>query len=110
MTKREEQVFYDLMDMYQFEVTRHVETDELWLTDLQDANLGGICDVPYKDEWAILDRMEMYHDDYIIEIIKQDYRVHFDTYKEYVDFLKSLNNPNEAYTIEILELIIKGQD
>jgi len=110
MTKREKKVFDDLMDMYQFDVTRHVETDELWLTDLQGANLGGICDLPYKDEWAVLDRMEIYHNDYIIDLIEQDYNVHFDTYQEYVDFLKSLNDKDEAYTIEILELIIKGEN
>ncbi len=107
MKKREKQVFNDLMEMYQFNVSKN-KNGSLLLEDLQSANLGGICDVSYQNEWKILDRMEMYHNDYIIRIIEEDYDVSFNTYQEYVNFLEEENNAEDLYTIEILKLIIKG--
>jgi len=107
MKKREKQVFNDLMDMYEFRVSKN-KNGSLSLEDLQSANLGGICDVSYRNEWEILDRMEMYHDDYIIRVIQDEYDVNFNTYQEYADFLEKENYKENSYTIEILKLFIKG--
>jgi hypothetical protein len=86
MTKRERAIFDDLMDAYQFQVI-HNDDKTLSVYDLQHACLGGICDEIFKDEFEILDRMEMYHDDYIIRILEDTFDTYFDTYGEWLQFL-----------------------
>lgn len=106
MTKREREIFDDLMDLYQFEVI-HNDDNTLSVYDLQGACLGDICDDIFKDEFAILERMEIYHLDYIIRTIEEDLGVYFDTFKEYLDYLISLDNKDDyGYDIAILSLIV----
>jgi hypothetical protein len=106
MTKREKAVFDDLMSLYEFEVI-HNDDDTLSVYDLQHACLGDICDEVFKDEFEILERMEIYHEDYIIRAIEEDLHVCFDTYGEYLDYLKALDNKDEyGYDIAVLSLIV----
>jgi hypothetical protein len=105
MTDRERFVFNDLMDAYQFEVI-HNDDGTLSVYDLQHACLGDICDEIFKDEFEILERMDMYHDDYIIRLLEEDFNIYFDTYGEWLQFLKEQNNDEYAYDIAILSLIV----
>jgi hypothetical protein len=105
MTDRERFVFNDLMDAYQFEVI-HNDDGTLSVYDLQHACLGDICDEIFKDEFEILERMEMYHEDYIIRLLEEDFNMYFDTYGEWLQFLKEQNNDEYAYDIAILSLIV----
>lgn len=106
MTKRERDIFNDLMDLYEFEVYTN-EQGQLQVYDLQGACLGDICSETFKDEWEILERMEIYHEDYIIRAIEEDLDVSFDTYGEYLDYLKALDNKDEyGYDIAVLSLIV----
>lgn len=65
MTQREKEIFDDLMDLYEFQVYTN-EQGKLQVNDLQRACLGDICDDIFNDEWEILERMDAYHQDYII--------------------------------------------
>jgi cobalamin biosynthesis Co2+ chelatase CbiK len=105
MNDRERFVFNDLMDAYQFEVI-HNDDGTLSVYDLQHACLGDICDEIFKDEFEILERMEMYHEDYIIRLLEEDFNIYFDTYGEWLQFLKEQNNDEYAYDIAILSLIV----
>jgi cobalamin biosynthesis Co2+ chelatase CbiK len=105
MTDRERFVFNDLMDAYQFQVI-HNDDGTLSVYDLQHACLGDICDEIFKDEFEILERMEMYHEDYIIRLLEEDFNIYFDTYGEWLQFLKEQNNDEYAYDIAILSLIV----
>jgi hypothetical protein len=105
MTDRERFVFNDLMDAYQFEVI-HNDDGTLSVYDLQHACLGDICDEIFRDEFEILERMDMYHDDYIIRLLEEDFNIYFDTYGEWLQFLKEQNNDEYAYDIAILSLIV----
>jgi hypothetical protein len=105
MTDRERFVFNDLMDAYQFEVI-HNDDGTLSVDDLQGACLGEICDDIFKDEFEILERMEAYHLDYIIANLEEDFDTYFDTFGEWLQFLKEQNNDDYAYDIAILSLIV----
>jgi hypothetical protein len=105
MNDRERFVFNDLMEAYQFQVI-HNDDGTLSVYDLQHACLGDICDEIFKDEFEILERMGMYHEDYIIRILEEDFNTYFDTYGEWLQFLKEQNNDEYAYDIAILSLIV----
>jgi len=105
MNDRERFVFNDLMEAYQFEVI-HNDNGTLSVYDLQHACLGDICDEIFKDEFEILERMDMYHEDYIIRLLEEDFNTYFNTYGEWLQFLKEQNNDEYAYDIAILSLIV----
>lgn len=67
-------LFEELMDLYEFRV--HIETNEdgeeiLKLEDLQRGNLGDIESEEFNDFYEILERMEAYHNDYIIRALDE---------------------------------------
>jgi hypothetical protein len=105
MTKREKAVFDDLMSLYEFEVI-HNDDDTLSVYDLQHACLGDICDEIFKDEFEILERMEVYHLDYIINGLEETFDNYFDTYGEWLQFLKEQNEEEYGYDIAVLSLIV----
>jgi hypothetical protein len=105
MTKREKAVFDDLMSLYEFEVI-HNDDDTLSVYDLQHACLGGICDEIFKDEFEILERMEVYHLDYIINGLEETFDNYFDTFGEWLQFLQEQNEEEYGYDIAVLSLIV----
>jgi hypothetical protein len=109
MTVEEKEFFLDLLDFYEFELISN-EDNTFSLKDLQGANLGDIEEDVFKDEWEVLDRLDIYHLDYIIRPIEEIYDVNFITYEEYLDFL--LSRPQEednVYFSKALKLItLKG--
>jgi len=105
MTKREKAVFDDLMSLYEFEVI-HNNDGTLSVYDLQHACLGDICDEIFKDEFEILERMEVYHLDYIINGLEETFDNYFDTYGEWLQFLKEQNEEEYGYDIAVLSLIV----
>lgn len=65
-------LFEELMDLYEFRV--HIETNEdgqeiLKLEDLQMGNIGNIESEEFNDYCEILERMEIYHEDYIVDAL-----------------------------------------
>ena len=67
-------LFEQLMDLYEFRV--HIETNEdgeeiLKLEDLQRGNIGDIESEEFNDYYEILERMEIYHNDYIIRALDE---------------------------------------
>jgi hypothetical protein len=105
MTDRERFVFNDLMDAYQFQVI-HNDNGTLSVYDLQHACLGDICDEIFKDEFEILERMEVYHLDYIINGLEETFDTYFDTFGEWLQFLKEQNEEEYGYDIAVLSLIV----
>lgn len=108
MTKREREIFDDLMDLYEFEVYTN-EQEQLQVRDLQGACLGDICSETFKDEWEILDRMEIYHEDYIIRSLEEDFDLYFETYGEWVQFLETQDKEKYGYDLAVLDLIVKAK-
>ena len=106
MTNKERSIFDDLMNMYEFKV-KTLDDGNLQLEDLQGACLGDICSEIFRDEWEIIDRMEMYHDDYIIRLLEEDFNTSFDTYGEWTDFLQTQDQDNYGYDLAILRLLTK---
>jgi hypothetical protein len=109
MTQREKEIFNDLMDLYEFEVYTN-EQDKFQVNDLQGACLGDICDDIFNDEWEILERMETYHLDYIINGLENTFNLSFDTFEEWVELLEREDLEELKYTEEILKLLTKGAE
>ncbi len=111
LTDKQEKIFDDLMDMYEFEVYENDE-GKLQVNDLQGACLGGICGEVFENKFDIIKRMEVYHLDYIIAPLEYEIDELFDTMVEWLDFLIERKNKIENqeddwdYTIEILKFII----
>ena len=105
MTKREREIFDDLMDLYEFQVYKN-EQGLLQVYDLQGACLGDICSETFRDEWEILDRMEIYHEDYIIRGIEEyvDIKNCFN-YEDILQVLEQENIEDLQYDMAILRLI-----
>ena len=110
LTDKQEKIFDDLMDMYEFEAYENDE-GKLQVNDFQGANLGGICGEVFDNKFEIIKRMEIYHIDYIIAPLEWEFDMSFDTMVEWRDFLPARRNKIENqeddwdYTIEILKFI-----
>lgn len=110
LTEEEQQFFDELMDFYEFEVYTN-EDGKLMVNDLQGgACLGDICDEEFNDEFEILDRMDVYHQDYIIAPLEEEYDVDFGTYEEWFDFLKNQDEYNlfkkEEFVLNLLSMLL----
>ena len=105
MNEKEIRFFNELLDMYEFEAYKN-ENGKLQLNDLQGACLGGICGDEFNDEFEILERMETYHDDYIVELLQEDYDIVLGTYQEWYDFLKEKNNKEHYFELNLFSLIL----
>jgi len=106
MTDRERYIFNDLMDLYEFEVI-HNDNGTLSVNDLQGACLGDVCDEIFKDEFEILERMEIYHLNYIVRVLEDDLNTFFYTIDECLEYLLKLDNKDDyAYDIAVLSLIV----
>ena len=105
MNKKEMKFFNELMDIYEFQVYKN-ENSKLQLNDLQGACLGNICDEEFNDEYEILERLGVYHDDYILNLLEEDYDICFDTYQEWYDFLKEKNNREHYFELNLFSLIL----
>lgn len=67
------QIFEQLMDLYEFRFYKAKNEDGetiLKLEDLQGANLGDIESEEFRDFGEIIDRMDAYHNDYIVECLE----------------------------------------
>ena len=110
MTDKQEKICDDLMDLYEFEVYENNE-GKLQVNDLQGACLGDICSEVFDDKFDIIERMNIYHIDYIITPLEWEFDKSFDTMVEWLDFLVGRSNTVEEqeddwnHTIEILKLI-----
>jgi len=108
MTIKERKVFDNLMSLYEFEAYKN-EQGLLQVDDLQGACLGDICSETFKDEFEILDRMEIYHLDYLIAPLEELFDIEFDTFKEWLDFLNTQDKEEYKCEIAYLDLIVKGE-
>ena len=102
MTKAQRDFFNLLMELYEFEVYRS-DNGKLMVDDLQGACLGDICSEQFDDEFEILERMEIYHNDYIMRPIEDEYDISFNTYEEWYEFLK---DKNESTALQLISMLI----
>ena len=111
-------IFKELMDLYEFRV--HIDTNEdgeeiLKLEDLQRGNIGNIESEEFADYYEILERMEAYHNDYIIRAIDEclDYYCKDETreWSTWEDLMEIVQDNFEElmeceWDIKVLELIL----
>lgn len=67
-----ENLFVEFLDMTEFSLQKRIDTDDVecyGVEDLQHANLGGIEQDFFYSASDILERMEVYEDDYIVKDI-----------------------------------------
>lgn len=107
MNEKEKKLFNELMEFYEFEAYEN-ENGKLQVNDLQGACLGDICSEQFKNEWEILDRMGIYHEDYIIRSLEDKYDMVLQNYTKWVEFLERENDKENEYDLTVLKLILKG--
>jgi len=105
MNKEQKEFFLEIMDLYEFEVYEN-DKGKLQVRDLQGACLGDICYEHFKDEFEIIDRMEIYHQDYILRVVEDEYDVHFSNYEGWYNFLKKENPEHYLFELNLLSLIL----
>lgn len=67
-------IFGEMLDLYEFRVFKAKNEDGeevLKLEDLQGANLGDIESEEFADYMQIVDRMSIYHNDYIVRDLEE---------------------------------------
>lgn len=110
-----EKIFNEFLDLTEFTLVKHKtgleDEDGVWsLIDLQGANLGDIESDRFKNAAGILDRMEIYINDYFIEDIEnllteKGIEVTWGSdYQEYIDNAKDLL-PDASWDFAVLDMI-----
>lgn len=111
-------LFEYLMNLYEFSFYKTENEDGetvLKVTDKQGANLGDIESEEFKDFAEILNRMETYHNDYIVECLAnaiddelQDITDEWDTWEELYNIcIKHIDRLTDyKFEIECLYLIL----
>lgn len=98
----------EMLEWYEFDL--EVSPQGLHLVDLQGANLGGIEGEVFSDLKEVVDRLSVYHEDYVIRDIENQY---YDTDpKENVSTWEELLLKSKELNLEgayFLEMIVEGE-
>lgn len=110
-SKKDLKLFEELMDLYEFKIVRYY--NGLGVIDLQGADLGDISKDRFKNMYEILDRMEIYHEDYIIrdieEFINKSYYCYQDYIKPFKNFIDKQDSKEDyQWEYDILKLISRS--
>lgn len=109
-------LFEDMLEFYEFDL--EVDNEGFWrVADRQDGNLGGIEQEQFNTLADILDRMDVYHIDYIIRPLSENFPdIEFynwnELYNEIVEIVKnSAEDLSEfEFDIRVLEMILYGAE
>ena len=107
-------LFEDMLDLYEFDLA--VDNEGFWrVVDRQAGNLGGIEQEQFNTLADILDRMEVYHNDYIIEDLEKcfpeiEYSNWEDLYKELISLSNDEDLSEFEFDIRVLEMILYGTE
>lgn len=107
-------LFEDMLDLYEFDLA--VDDEGFWrVVDRQAGNLGGIEQEQFNTLADILDRMEAYHNDYIIEDLEKcfpeiEYSNWEDLYKELISLSNDEDLSEFEFDIRVLEMILYGAE
>lgn len=115
-----EKIFDEFLDLIEFSLIKHKiefeDEDGIWsLVDLQGANLGNIELDRFKNATGIVDRLEIYINDYFIEDIEnlldeKGIEVTWGSdYQEYIDNAKDLL-PDASWDFDVLDMICNHVD
>ena len=117
-----EKLFDEFLDLTEFILVRHQNdydeyADEYghWsLIDSQGANLGDIEDDRFKSAAEILDRMDIYIHDYIIEDIQEclneaGYDYYTGNYQGMIEYCRG-KLPENKWDLDVLDMIINHFD
>lgn len=105
-------LFEDMLDLYEFDLA--VDDEGFWrVVDRQSANLGGIEQDKFETLASIVDRMDAYHNDYIIEDLENyfpeiEYSNWEDLYKELISLSNDEDLSEFEFDIRVLEMILYG--
>lgn len=96
----------ELLNLYEFEIV--VNNDlSLSLVDLQGGNLGNIESESFKDFDEIIERLDIYHYDYIVRALEEEFNISENDFNDWKDMYNHLKNKT-SWDIDILGLIVGG--
>lgn len=108
-------LFKDLLDLYEFDLA--LDEENYWrVIDRQGGNIGGIEQDQFNTIADIVDRMEIYHNDYILRSLEEclpeiETFCYQDAYNSLMDLFHSGEDLSEfEFDIRVLEMILYGAD
>lgn len=108
-------LFKDLLDLYEFDLA--LDEKNYWrVIDRQGGNLGGIEQEQFNTIADIVDRMDAYHNDYILRSLEEclpeiETFCYQDAYNSLIDLFHSGEDLSEfEFDIRVLEMILYGAD
>lgn len=108
-------LFQDLLDLYEFDLA--LDEENYWrVIDRQGGNLGGIEQEQFNTIADIVDRMDAYHNDYILRSLEEclpeiETFCYQDAYNSLMDLFHSGEDLSEfEFDIRVLEMILYGAD
>lgn len=111
-----EKLFDEFLDLTEFRLIKYKENDDeydpwMWsIVDLQGENIGDIESDRFSDAQGILDRMDIYINDYFIQDIEdllEEKGIEItwdDDYQDYIDNARVLL-PEASWEFEVLDMI-----
>ena len=109
-------LFLDMLDLYEFDLA--VDEENYWrVIDRQGGNLGGIEQEQFETLASIVDRMEAYHNDYIVEALENCFpEIETFCWQDLYNSLMDLANLHGEdlsefeFDIRVLEMILYGAE
>ena len=106
-------LFQDMLDLYEFDLS--VDEENNWrVVDRQGANLGGIEQDKFETLASIIERMEIYHNDYIIRDLGEcfpdiEYSNWNDLYLQLIQLSDEEDLSEFEFSIRVLEMILNSE-
>lgn len=106
-------LFQDMLDLYEFDLS--VDEENNWrVVDRQGANLGGIEQDKFETLASIIERMEIYHNDYIIRDLEEcfpdiEYSNWNDLYLQLIQLSDEEDLSEFEFSIRVLEMILNSE-
>ena len=106
-------LFLDMLDFYEFDLL--VDEENNWrVVDRQGGNLGGIEQESFETLAQIVDRMDAYHNDYIVRsledvLIEVEYSSWKDLYNQIIELAEYEDLSEVEFDVRILEMIVNGE-
>jgi len=105
-------LFLDMLDFYEFDLS--VDEENNWrVIDRQGGNIGGIEQETFETLAQIVDRMDSYHNDYIIRsledvLIEVEYSSWEDLYNQIIELAEYEDLSEIEFDVRVLEMIVNG--
>lgn len=113
--ERDKKEMFDLFNLFlecmEFGLMYNQQTKKISLVDLQEGSYNQIEKEEFTSLQGIIDRLEVYIDDYFVKDLCNELNIKEDSFKEYKELVviaEKIDYERAKFDIEILQMIING--